>query len=208
MTKPLAIPRLATFSFFQEIIPFGKISMQLKSSNFGPLSMFLLFALVGADAQCQTPGPPQVFLDRVDRAFDYTRAIADAMPDSLYSFKPTEEVFSFGKQLQHGIKTVVRHSENYFLGALSEDLDQRFDDEALDKIAVIAQIDQAYKEFRAILEGVDHDNWQRDIVFFSGTFPAFHFFSILLDHLTHHRAMAIVYLRLNGIAPPVRYVGW
>ncbi len=31
--------------------------------------------------------------------------------------------------------------------------------------------------------------------------------NLMNDHLTHHRAQAIVYLRLNGVMPP-KYVGW
>lgn len=30
---------------------------------------------------------------------------------------------------------------------------------------------------------------------------------LLFDHVTHHRAQAIMYLRMRGIEPPA-YVGW
>lgn len=168
---------------------------------------FLNFALFPL-ANAQTNGVPQVFLDRFDRAFEYTEAIAQAMPDSLYGFKPKEEVFSFGKQIQHGVKTVVRHTENYHLKQLSDDIDKRYSNDALDKEGVLAQLKLAHAEVRRVLVEIDTTQWNSDVEFFSGTFPTWHFFQILLDHLTHHRAMAIVYLRINGIAPPVRYVGW
>lgn len=173
-----------------------------------PMILCFLNMAIFPRANGQTNGVPQVFLDRFDRAFEYTQAIAQAMPDSLYGFKPNEEIFSFGKQLQHGVKTVVRHTENYYLKQLSDDIDSRYSNDELDKEGVLTQLKLAHDEVRSVLRDMDAAQWNSEVEFFSGTFPAWHFFQILLDHLTHHRAMAIVYLRINGIAPPVRYVGW
>lgn len=173
-----------------------------------PMMLCFLNMALFPKADAQPNGVPQVFLDRFDRAFEYTEAIAQAMPDSLYGFKPNEEVFSFGKQIQHGVKTVVRHTENYHLKQLSDDIDSRYSNDALDKESVLEQLRRAHQEVRAVLVNMEGAKWNDEVEFFSGTFPTWHFFQILLDHLTHHRAMAIVYLRINGIAPPVRYVGW
>lgn len=144
------------------------------------------------------------YIQKFERALDYTAKVAHSMPDSLYDFRPTDEVFTFGKQLHHGLNTVLRHYHNYYLKSSNA---QRSQVESSSQKEVTLLIDSVAHTLIPRLKSMDAEDWQEPVEFFSGTFPAKRFFQVLLDHLTHHRAMAIVYLRLNGIPPP-RYIGW
>jgi len=75
-------------------------------------SIFLLLALLLLITACNTQKVEDVeielsFADDFSEAWNrskiYTLALADSMPDSLYSYKPRKDVFTFSKQLTHTI---------------------------------------------------------------------------------------------------------
>lgn len=153
-------------------------------------------------------GAPEEFLERFHRAFDYTAAVAEAMPGEAYHFTPVDSVFTFAEQINHAIKTVARHTEYYYVGALSKDINERYASEGLTKSQIMERIERTRRDVDAVLRSMPASDWdEKTIAFFSGDFSTGHFFQILLDHMTHHRGMAITYLRMQGIKPP-QYVGW
>jgi uncharacterized damage-inducible protein DinB len=170
------------------------------------IPFFTLSLAVSALAQGQ--GAPDEFIQRFDRAFDYTIALAHAMPESGYDYKPVDSVFTFAEQLNHAVHTIARHTEKYYLEQLSDDINDRYDPDLLDKSTLLSRIEQTRTDVKAVLLSMPTSHWNdKTIAFFSGDFSTGHFFQILLDHMTHHRGMAIIYLRMQGIRPP-RYVGW
>lgn len=130
-----------------------------------------------------------------------TIAVAKAMPADLYSYKPTETVMSFGQQMAH-IANSMRSMEVRFLkkemwsqrepsaAAMSKDeivqlLTESFD-EVIKTIGSLSETDlsEPGKNF-----GNPPLNKEQSMLF-------------MFDHITNHRAKAVLYLRLKGIRPP------
>ncbi|MGB3463805.1 MAG: DinB family protein, partial [Cyclobacteriaceae bacterium] len=77
----------------------------------------------------------------------------------------------------------------------------------IDKSAILAQLNTSFD----IVEKVIHESEARDfeekVKFWNGPTTRRKLLSLTYDHITHHRAQAIVYLRMNDIKPP-DYIGW
>lgn len=154
----------------------------------------------------------QEYRDRWVNASAYTLEVAAAMPADQYDYRPTEDQMSFGAQLLHLTGNMVWIA-NSFLGHEDIELDAaalrktlRAAD-ATDKEQVIALTQQGLTYVQAALDQLDPTSLEDVQDFFAGPLTRRHLLILLNDHLTHHRAQAIVYLRLRGVEPP-RYRGW
>ena len=58
-----------------------------------------------------------------------------------------------------------------------------------------------------LIEAVDDQKLGEEIEFGGVKMPKENIFYLMRDHATHHRAQAILYLRMNGVEAP-RYRGW
>jgi uncharacterized damage-inducible protein DinB len=149
---------------------------------------------------------------RWKNATAYTLEVATAMPDSAYAFRPTADQMSFGEQLLHLTGNMVWIS-NSFLGHTEPGFEAgTFRDDlraadASDKDRVLDLTRRGLAFAQAALAGLDPATLDDVQDFFAGPLTRRHLLILLNDHLTHHRAQAIVYLRLQGIEPP-RYRGW
>jgi uncharacterized damage-inducible protein DinB len=120
---------------------------------------------------------------------DYTRAVAEQMPGDKYSFRPTPEQMAFAQQLLH----IAEQNQLIFhemLGIAPPDTKQG----AAAKADVMARLKETTATGLDVLQ--KHSARSTDVaVLINGMMLA-------LDHTTHHRGQAIVYLRLNGVTPP------
>ena len=172
---------------------------------------FLLSLLLPASAFAQTDLLKE-YQARWANAGAYTLEVAEAMPADQYGYQPTEDQMSFGAQLLHltGNMTWIASS---FLG--HEDPEFAVETfrqtlrtaDATDKERVIALTRRGLAFAGAALDRLDPASLDEVQEFFAGPLTRRHLLILLNDHLTHHRAQAIVYLRLRGIEPP-RYRGW
>lgn len=116
----------------------------------------------------------------------YTLAVAAAMPENGYSFKPTEDVFSFGELLNHIAYGIEWWEANYVKGVKTEWAPPATGNS---KKEATAYLEKAYDGLGKTISAALSD----DAV--SG-------FYATLDHITHHRGQACTYLRCKGITPP------
>lgn len=116
----------------------------------------------------------------------YSLAVAGAMPENGYSFKPVEEVFSFGELLNHIAYGIEWWEANYVRGSKTEWAPPAA---GTTKKEVNAYLEKAYDGLAKTISGT-----------LSG--EAISGFYATLDHITHHRGQATVYLRCKGITPP------
>lgn len=127
---------------------------------------------------------------------EFSLKVAEQMPDADYGFKLTPAQMSFGEQMVH-----LSDSAAYFLSPITGEkanpgkpasmkkadviafMKTSFD-AAIDKISKLtpAQIAKTYKDGQSTNTGLD-------------------LLLGLLDHTTHHRASAEMYLRAKGITP-------
>ncbi len=126
-------------------------------------------------------------LSLIKNSKDYTLSVANAMPDESYDFKPAGPVMSFKEQLNHLTYGITWYEENYLKGNKTSWEPAEAKGKKKD---FVKRLDSAYESITNTIKNLKVND---DHV--KGFYAA-------LDHITHHRAQAIVYLRCKGIAPP------
>jgi len=140
------------------------------------------------------------------RSTDYLLAVAAAMPEENFDFKPTDSVFSFREQLQHLCQNMYR-LQKYITQKESPFREISFADK--NKSQILEEIQKANQNIAQILETTPDQEWGQEVDFFVKNIHQTKqgIFYLIQNHLAHHRGECIVYLRLKGIKAPV-YVGW
>lgn len=129
----------------------------------------------------------------------YTLAMLAKMPDEHLSFRPTPQEWTFSQQLTHLadgnilISAPLRGEKPVYTG----------DPRQLDRAALEKHLNSSYDLVARAFDQIRSDADCEEMVDFLGDMTAKRDLCYrLLDHATHHRAQAVVYLRLNGIVPP------
>ncbi len=135
----------------------------------------------------------------------YLQEIAEALPDSLYAFKPTAEEMTFSEQLIHTAQNMIGLSRNQ-LGYKEEK--PPIAPHTNSSPSEVRQFVKSAFEFagKAIAHETE-ESLNTETKFFAGPKTHRQIINLMNDHVTHHRGQLIVYLRLNGITPG-KYVGW
>lgn len=126
-------------------------------------------------------------LATVENSQHYTLQVANAMPEKGYAFKPAGAGWNFGELLSHIAYGIQWWQDNYITGKKTD-----WDPPAAKnkKQDVIADLTHAY------------DTLQKTIKQQQLTEQAGNGVHATLDHITHHRGQAVLYLRTNGVEPP------
>ncbi|TNE61082.1 MAG: DinB family protein [Bacteroidetes bacterium] len=140
-----------------------------------------------------------------DNAMAYTLETARAIPDSVYGFKPTPEMFSFAEQLDHIGRNMTWLAGDYLLG-------KKFEHPLLAKehrlpAETLELLEASLAFAREAIATTPADSLEVTRKFFAGPMTRRQIIALMHDHHTHHRGQLVVYLRLNGVKPP-RYRGW
>jgi uncharacterized damage-inducible protein DinB len=109
------------------------------------------------------------------------------MPEADYHFKPVEGVWDFKELMHHIAYGIQWWEENYVKGKKSEWAPPAIKKNKKD---IIAYLDRAYASLQKTVSGEGFDA------------EALQGFHATLDHVTHHRGQAVVYLRCKGVTPP------
>lgn len=126
-------------------------------------------------------------LTTLENAKNYTLSVAEAMPEKSYDFKPTPAVWTFGELLHHIGYGIGWWEENYIKQQPS---DWNPPAATTRKAATIAYLEQAFAALKGNMENTPLSD--QVVAGFYAT----------IDHVTHHRGQATVYLRKQGIVPP------
>lgn len=152
----------------------------------------------------------ETFVQVLEHAKEYTLEVAKEMPAEKYAYRPTDSVRSFGEQMAHIgmstkfiLKVFVKGEELKFDPAETAKMEKQI---GASKEGCIKTIEAAFDEVIMTLKGMDDEDLQSTFIFFfSPEKPEFSKedgFIFIRDHITHHRAQAIVYLRMNKEVPP------
>jgi uncharacterized damage-inducible protein DinB len=164
------------------------------------LCLFLLISLFTGIAQQATP--KDAFLEKWANSKNYLLAIAEAMPEEHYDFKPTARQMSFEKQLLHIQRNMEWLSTTYFGKEESEIISGE-----KSKDQVIKSLISSFNATKVAVANASDADFKVTVEFFAGEKSKLQILNLLQDHVTHHRGQLIVYLNLNDIKPP-SYVGW
>ena len=155
------------------------------------LVAFLLIGTVGARFQHdQGSDVVQQLKARWAASCDYTLAVADQMPADKYLFRPTPEQMTFGEQLLH-----ISEQSRMILREIQGLAPLERTPVPIAKADVVAHLNETTALGSKLLQ-------DRAAVAPAEMASLLNGMMLALDHTTHHRGQAVVYLRLNGITPP------
>jgi len=125
--------------------------------------------------------------DVLENSKTYTLAVANLMSEKDYEFKPADEIWNFRELLHHIAYGIEWWEDNYIKEKKTE-----WDQPAAktNKKEVIAYLTKAYASLKDTIGNGKLSN------------EAVKGFRATMDHITHHRGQATIYLRCKGITPP------
>ena len=128
---------------------------------------------------------------------DFTLKVADAMPAADYEFKLTPPQMSFAGQMVH-----LSQGLTYFLSTFSGQKPNPGKPKSESKEDVKAFIRQSFDDAIATVSKLTPEQLAKTYKSEEGTETGVGLLMGMLDHTTHHRASAEMYLRAKGITPP------
>lgn len=144
------------------------------------------------------------FIEKWDNSKDYLVAVAQAMPEDKYDYKPTTREMSFREQLFHIQENMNWLSITYFA---EEKYVKKEALKGLSKTQIIQEIQASFDKAKAFVQKTNDAELSQKAAFFAGQKSKLQILNLMQDHVTHHRAQILVYLNLNKIEPP-KYIGW
>jgi uncharacterized damage-inducible protein DinB len=172
--------------------------MRLPSFH-APANALALLAIIALHAQ--PLHAQQTFKDAViahlKTSRDFSLKVAEAMPEADYGFKLTPPQMSFGGQITH-----LAQGLTYFLAPFSGQAPQPGKPASPAKSDVISFLKQSYDAAIVKVSALTPDQLAKSYKSEEGTSSGVELLLGMLDHCTHHRASAEMYLRAKGITPP------
>jgi len=135
-------------------------------------------------------------------AHDHCMDIARAMPEELYTYKPTEVSKTFAEQMVHIAHTIPLLTKRYVQGM--EVKPNTPDASKMSKQEILDLLEEAFAYTTEVIYSIDQDQLDETCVMYhSGNTVsrAFAFFYVQ-DHMANHRSKSNLYLRMNNIDPP------
>jgi uncharacterized damage-inducible protein DinB len=126
-------------------------------------------------------------LTTIENSRKYSIAVAEIMPEERYHFKPSPDVWNF-KELMNHIAYGISWWETNYLKKIDTPWNPPSNLEKKKEI-----LDALHKAYDGLTHTISNAKQNDDL------FKGFH---STLDHITHHRGQATIYLRCNGITPP------
>jgi len=127
---------------------------------------------------------------------DFTLKVAEQMPAADYGFKLTPPQMSFGGQMVH-----LAQGLTYFLSQFSGEAPNPGKPKSDSKEDVIAFVRQSFDNAIAKVQALTPEQIDKTYKSEAGTGSGMDLLLGMLDHTTHHRASAEMYLRAKGITP-------
>ncbi|MFP2994761.1 DinB family protein [Spongiivirga sp. MCCC 1A20706] len=169
------------------------------------LIVILIFNVSISVSQAQnTPKTPftKMYLNVWNEAAEHCLEVAKAMPEHLYSYKPTDVSKTFGEQMVHIGYTVKLLTKRYVQGM---DVKPNTPDASkMSKAEIIVLLEDGFAYTRNVVNTIEQEQLdQLCVMYHSGNTVsrAFALFYVQ-DHMTNHRAKTNLYLRMNNIQPP------
>ena len=172
-------------------------------------SLLLIFTIVFSSiiTYSQTETTPKtdftkMYLPVWLEAREHCLAVANAMPEELYTYKPTEVSKTFAEQMVHIAHTVELLTQRYVQGM---DVKPNTPDASkMNKTEIIKLLEDGFDYTTNVIYTIEQEQLDETcLMYHSGNTVsrAFAFFYVQ-DHMANHRAKANLYIRMNNIKPP------
>ncbi|HEY7306138.1 MAG TPA: DinB family protein [Bryobacteraceae bacterium] len=164
--------------------------------------MRVLTAIISVLALTAASAFPQgdlksLVLKHLKTSEDFTVKVAEAMPASDYDFKLTSPQMSFGQQMVH-----LSQGFDYILSPFYGEKPNPPKPKSTSKEDVIAFIKSSFDRAINRISSLTPEQISKTYTFEGYTESGQDLLLGVLDHITHHRASAEMYLRAKGITPP------
>jgi uncharacterized damage-inducible protein DinB len=137
-----------------------------------------------------------IVLKHLKTSRDFTLKVADQMPAESYDFKLTPPQMSFAQQMTH-----LAQSLSAFTSPFSGHEAAPAKPASMSKKDVIAFVGKSYDDAIAQVSKLTPEQISKTYKSEEGSMTGLELLMAMLDHSTHHRASAEMYLRAKGITP-------
>ncbi|PCE66199.1 DinB family protein [Sediminicola luteus] len=160
-----------------------------------------IFICLGSQANAQTFDFAQKQLAVWEMAKKRTLAVAEAMPQTDYYYQPAQGVKSFAQQIAHMTNSLKSMHTRFILKQPYSSSEKEAG--TMGKKQLVAELSAAFDMVLKDLPKLS-DTQLQETGKTHGAFPLTKWQSLLFmqDHITNHRAKAVLYLRMKGIRPP------
>jgi uncharacterized damage-inducible protein DinB len=165
--------------------------MSLRKSRL--ITLLLAAATIPAFAQTDVKA---IFLKHLKISRDFTLKVANQMPESTYDFKLTPPQMSFAGQMVH-----LAQSLSVFVSPFSGQEPKPAQPASMSKKDVVAFVSKSFDDAIAQVSKLTPEQISKTYKSEEGTLTGMELLMGMLDHNTHHRASAEMYLRAKGITP-------
>jgi uncharacterized damage-inducible protein DinB len=157
------------------------------------IPVLLVAAALPATAQSDLK---PIILKHLQTSRDFTLKVADQMPETAYSFKLTPPQMSFAEQMVHLSQALAVFWSPFFSGnpAFAKPV-------SLSKTDVIAFMKKSFDTAIERVSKLTPEQMTKSYQSSEGNLTGIELMMAMLDHTTHHRASAEMYLRAKGITP-------
>ena len=152
----------------------------------------LLFASAPAQAQFDLKS---VVVKHLTTSRDFTLKVAEQMPEADYGFKLTPPQMSFAEQMAH-----LASDQANLLAPFTNAKPSPGKPASMSKKDVMAFVRQSFDQSIAVVTKLTPAQITQTYQAFDGM-TGLEILMFVLDHTTHHRASAEMYLRAKGITP-------
>jgi uncharacterized damage-inducible protein DinB len=139
---------------------------------------------------------PSIIVKHLTTSRDFTLKVAEQMPEADYGFKLTPPQMSFAEQMAH-----LAEDQANLLAPFSGQRPQPSKPASMSKKDVMTYVRQSFDQSIAAVSKLTPEQVGRTYTAFGGSMTGLEVLMFLLDHTTHHRASAEMYLRAKGITP-------
>ncbi len=144
----------------------------------------------------------KMYADVWHTATEHCMDVAKAMPEDLYSYKPTEVSKTFAEQMVHIGYTAELLTKRYVQGM--EVTPNAPDASGMTKAEVIALMEKGFEYVSGVIYSIEQEQLDETCVMYHSGNTVSRAFALFYvqDHMNNHRAKANLYIRMNNIQPP------
>ena len=157
-----------------------------------------------------TPAVVTALANDIGQAEQKLIALAEAIPEDRWGWRPGEGVRSIGEVFLHIA------ADNYFIPAMAGNTAPpetgivgsdystavAYETRQLDKAATIAAMRESFAHLREVMAEVGEDDLSAQLNFFGNQMSGLQLWVLTATHLHEHLGQSIAYARSNGIVPP------
>ncbi len=144
----------------------------------------------------------RMYLPIWEEATSHCLAVAEAMPEELYRYKPTAVSKTFAEQMVHIAAASKLLTQRYVQGM--EVKPNTPDAKQMNKATIIALLKKSFLYTKQVVYTIEQPQLDETCTMYhsgNSVSRAFALFYVQ-DHMANHRAKANLYLRMNQLEPP------